>query len=276
MVVRDEGGVLRRYCHIGTGNYNDTTAKVYEDVGLFTCDETLGRDITQLFNFLTGYSRKVDYDQLLVAPHTLRQGLYDLIDNEIASARAGRGGAIVMKMNSLVDPAMIDRLYAASRAGVAVQLIIRGICCLRPGVVGLSENIVVRSLIGRYLEHARIFRFANGAGPDRPAMYISSADLMPRNLDRRVETIAPVHDPVSVERLERILDIEMADDQLAWTLDDEGRWHRLRDRTQLSVDGDGAPREPVNAHRLLQQVALGRTRRHELDEESTATTGSPR
>ncbi len=276
MVVRDEGGVLRRYCHIGTGNYNDTTAKTYEDVGLFTCDESLGRDITQLFNFLTGYSRKVAYDQLLVAPYTLRQGLEDLIDNEIAAVESGRSGAITMKMNSLVDAAMIDRLYAASRAGVDIDLIIRGICCLRPGMPGRSEHIRVRSLIGRYLEHARIFRFANGAGPARPAVFISSADLMPRNLDRRVEIIAPVHDPVSVERLDRILEIELADDQLAWTLDADGSWHRVRDGLGASL-GDGAsPRDPVNAHVLLQQIALGRTRRHELDDDAVSATAASR
>jgi polyphosphate kinase len=275
MVVRDEGGVLRRYCHIGTGNYNDTTAKTYEDVGLFTSSESLGRDVTQLFNFLTGYSRKVEYDQLLVAPHTLRHGLYDLIDTEIAAARAGRPGAMLMKMNSLVDAPIIDRLYAASRAGVDIELIIRGICCLRPGVPGVSENIRVRSLIGRYLEHSRIFRFANGAGPSQPAVYISSADLMPRNLDRRVEIIAPVHDPVCVDRLGRILDTELADNQLAWTLDAYGVWQRVRDRVDdpAGETGSGAS---VNAHEVLQHVALGRTRRHELDEESTAAAGGTR
>lgn len=276
MVVRDEGGVLRRYCHIGTGNYNDTTAKTYEDVGLFTARESLGRDVTQLFNFLTGYSRKVEYDQLLVAPHTLRQGLYDLIENEIAATRAGRQGAILMKMNSLVDAPMIDRLYAASSAGVDIELIIRGTCCLRPGVPGLSEHIRVCSLIGRYLEHSRIFRFANGAGPSQPAVFISSADLMPRNLDRRVEIIAPIHDPVCVERLGRILETELADNQLAWTLDAEGLWHRERDGLDASVERPESAPVPVNAHHVLQQLALGRTRRHELDEESTATVGGTR
>lgn len=270
MVVRDEGGVLRRYCHIGTGNYNDTTAKTYEDVGLFTCDESLGRDVTQLFNFLTGYSRKVDYDQLFVAPHTLRQGLYDLIDNEVAAVEAGRPGAILMKMNSLVDAAMIDHLYAASQAGVQIDLIVRGICCLLPGVPGLSENIRVRSLIGRYLEHSRIFRFANGSGPSTPALYISSADLMPRNLDRRVEIIAPVRDPMSVERLVRILHTELADNQLAWDLDAHGSWHRIRDRFDEKPAGSDDAHGAVNAHHILQQIALGRTRRHELDEEPAA------
>lgn len=273
MVVRDEGGVLRRYCHIGTGNYNDTTAKTYEDVGLFTCDETLGRDVTQLFNFLTGYSRKVEYDQLLVAPHTLRQGLYDLIDNEIASVASGRPGAILIKMNSLVDAAMIDHLYAAAQAGVQLDLIVRGICCLRPGVAGLSDNVRVRSLIGRYLEHSRIFRFANGAGPAEPAVFISSADLMPRNLDRRVEIIAPVHDPASIERLERILEIDEADNQLAWTLDSGGAWTRVRDRSSNSEDPHRTDTDPVNAHQILQQEALGRTRRHELDDDSDAAIG---
>ncbi len=267
LVVRDEGGVLRRYCHIGTGNYNDTTAKTYEDVGLFTCDESLGRDCTQLFNFLTGYSRKVDYEQLLVAPHTLRQGLDELIANEAAAARAGRPASILMKMNSLVDPAMIDALYAASRAGVSVDLIVRGTCCLRPGVNGLSEHIRVKSLIGRYLEHSRIFRFANGSGPERPATFISSADLMPRNLDRRVETMAPVHDPTSVDSLVRILDVELADDQLSWVLDPAGEWHRIRN----GRDGSSRPR---NAHVALQEIALGGTRRHVLEDDTVDAPGT--
>ncbi|MBS1848242.1 MAG: polyphosphate kinase 1, partial [Actinobacteria bacterium] len=266
MVVRDEGGVLRRYLHIGTGNYNDTTAKTYEDVGLFTCDESLGRDVTQLFNFLTGYSRKVDYDQLLVAPHTLRQGLYDLIDNEIAAVAAGRPGNVVMKMNSLVDAAMIDHLYEASCAGVQIDLIVRGICCLRPGLPGLSDNIRVRSLIGRYLEHSRIFQFANGAGPSTPAVFISSADLMPRNLDRRVEIIAPVRDPMSIERLVRILHTDLADEQLAWELDAEGTWTRIADRIGGSAKPSDDGPAHSNAHLIFQQIALGRTRRHELDE----------
>ena len=268
MVVRDEGGSLRRYWHIGTGNYNGTTAKIYEDIGLFSCDASLGRDLTQLFNFLTGYSRKVDYEQLLVAPHTLRQGITELIENEAAVARAGGHGAITMKMNSLVDPMMINALYDASRAGVDIELIVRGICCLRPGVPGLSESIRVRSLIGRFLEHSRIFRFANAAGRGEPEIFVSSADLMPRNLDRRVEIIAPVHAPNCVEHLELVLEIELADRALTWMLDADGTWTRLDPGL-----GDGDDLDEHNAHRVLQRLALGRTWRHELDEEAARPAG---
>jgi polyphosphate kinase len=264
MVVREESGSLRRYCHIGTGNYNDATAKNYEDVGLFTCDEQIGADLTQLFNFLTGYSRKVAYQQILVAPHTLRQGLEDLVAQEIEAARAGRPAAIRLKVNSLVDPRFIDLLCEASQAGVEIDLVVRGTCCLRPGVPGRSERIRVRSLIGRYLEHSRIFRFANGAGPGVPATFIGSADLMPRNLDRRVEILVPVLDPTCVEQLVRILDVVLADQRLAWTLDATGTWHKVP--VVNRVDADGELERPVDAHRVLQEVARGRTRRHELDE----------
>jgi polyphosphate kinase len=264
MVVREESGSLRRYCHIGTGNYNDATAKNYEDLGLFTCDEQIGADLTQLFNFLTGYSRKVAYQQILVAPHTLRQGLEDLIAQEIEAARAGRPAAIRLKVNSLVDPRFIDLLCEASQAGVEIDLVVRGTCCLRPGVPGRSERIRVRSLIGRYLEHSRIFRFANGAGPGVPATFIGSADLMPRNLDRRVEILVPVLDPTCVEQLVRILDVVLADQRLAWTLDATGTWHKVP--VVNRVDADGELERPVDAHRVLQEVARGRTRRHELDE----------
>jgi polyphosphate kinase len=264
MVVREESGSLRRYCHIGTGNYNDATAKNYEDVGLFTCDEQIGADLTQLFNFLTGSSRKVAYQQILVAPHTLRQGLEDLIAQEIEAARAGRPAAIRLKVNSLVDPRFIDLLCEASQAGVEIDLVVRGTCCLRPGVPGRSERIRVRSLIGRYLEHSRIFRFANGAGPGVPATFIGSADLMPRNLDRRVEILVPVLDPTCVEQLVRILDVVLADQRLAWTLDATGTWHKVP--VVNRVDADGELERPVDAHRVLQEVARGRTRRHELDE----------
>ncbi|MEO6791827.1 MAG: RNA degradosome polyphosphate kinase [Ornithinibacter sp.] len=266
MVVRDEGGSLRRYCHIGTGNYNGATAKNYEDVGLFTCDEQIGADLTQLFNFLTGYSRKVGYQQILVAPHTLRQGLRALVEREIEAARAGRPAAICLKVNSLVDPRFIDLLCEASQAGVEIDLIVRGTCCLRPGVPGRSERIRVRSLIGRYLEHSRIFRFANGAGVGLPATYIGSADLMPRNLDRRVEILVPVVDPTCVDQLTRIFEVVLADQRLAWTLDGAGEWHKVP--VVESVDGQPVAGEPspVDAHRVLQEVARGRTRRHELDD----------
>ena len=220
LVVREEGAGVTRYCHIGTGNYNSRTARQYEDLGLLTADPDLGADLTQLFNYLTGYSRDVDYSKLLVAPHLLRPGLVALIRNE-RTMPAGTG-RITFKMNSLVDPDMIDELYAASQDGVQIQLIIRGMCCLRPQVPGLSDNITVRSIIGRYLEHSRVYRFANGAGPGEPMHLIGSADLMPRNLDRRVEAVVSIDSPQLQDRIDDILRISLEDDTLAWEqFDDE-------------------------------------------------------
>ena len=224
LVVRDEPDGLRRYCHLGTGNYNSKTARIYEDLGLLTCDPAIGSDLTQLFNELTGYGRNITYKRLLVAPRLLRQGLVALIEREI-EAGPGRG-CITMKMNSLVDPGMVEELYRASQAGVRIDLLVRGICCLTPGVPGLSENIRVRSLVGRYLEHSRIYRFANGAGPGRPRHLIGSADLMPRNLDRRVEVLTPVTDPELQARLDEVLEVELADDVLSWALGPDGVWTR--------------------------------------------------
>jgi polyphosphate kinase len=225
LVVREESDGLRRYCHIGTGNYNSKTARIYEDLGLLTCDEAIGADLTQLFNELTGYGRNIDYQRLLVAPRLLRRGLEELIRGEIEAGPGG--GRITMKMNSLVDPGMIDRLYEASQAGIPIDLIVRGICCLRPGVPGLSETIRVRSIVGRYLEHSRIYRFANGDGPGRPRHLIGSGDLMPRNLDRRVEVLTPVVDPDLQARLDEVLDVELRDDVLVWTLEPDGTWTRV-------------------------------------------------
>jgi polyphosphate kinase len=224
LVVREESDGLRRYCHIGTGNYNSKTARIYEDLGLLTSDDAIGADLTQLFNELTGYGRNIDYQRLLVAPRLMRSGLEELIRGEIGAGPDR--GRITMKMNSLVDPGMIDRLYEASQAGIPVDLVIRGICCLTPGVPGLSETIRVRSIVGRYLEHSRIFRFANGDGPGRPRHLIGSGDLMPRNLDRRVEVLTPVVDPDLQARLDEVLDVELRDDVLAWTLGPDGTWTR--------------------------------------------------
>jgi polyphosphate kinase len=252
-VVRDEGTGVRSYCHIGTGNYNAKTAKLYEDLGILTADPLIGADLAQLFNFLTGYGRNVQYRRLLVAPHPLRSRLYELIDGEIG---APGGGHIVLKMNSLVDPDMIDRLYSASQAGVKIELLIRGICCLRPGVPGLSDTITVRSLIGRYLEHSRIFHFANGAGPGAAITYICSADLMPRNLDRRIEALVPVIDPLLQRRVMEILQVCMADDTLAWSLGPDGAWRRV-----ASIDAGGT----VDAHLRFQELALARGRRADVD-----------
>jgi polyphosphate kinase len=249
LVVRDEPDGIRRYCHIGSGNYNSKTARIYEDVGLLTCDAAIGSDLTQLFNFLTGYGRDVRYQTLLVSPHTTRSGIEALIRNEMAIAVSGRQASITLKMNSLADARMVDALYEASQAGVEVDLIIRGICCLIPGVPGLSDRIRVRSIVGRYLEHSRIFRFANGAGAGRPHLLIGSPDLMPRNLDRRVEALVPVDEPDLQARLDEILEVNLADDTLAWELHPEGHWTRLHGTTG------------VDTHLRLQEIARTRVRR---------------
>jgi len=249
LVVRQEPEGIRRYCHIGTGNYNEQTARIYEDLGLLTCDPDVGADLTQLFNYLTGYGRQERFRKLLVAPGPLRPTLTSLIGQEAA---AGTDGRIILKMNSLVDADMIDALYAASAAGVEIDLVIRGICCLRPGVPGLSERIRVRSVVGRYLEHSRIFYFANGEGPGRAAYYIGSADLMPRNLDRRVEAVIAVEDPALRDRLQEVLDINLADDVLAWELASDGTWHKVE-----CVEG-------VSAQHRLADLAIERAQQRPL------------
>jgi polyphosphate kinase len=225
LVVRTEGNAIRRYVHIGTGNYNPKTAALYTDLGLLSCREELAADLTDLFNFLTGYSRYDQYRKLLVAPLTLRSGMEALIRREIEHARAGRTGRIVAKMNSLVDESMIRQLFEASQAGVRIDLIIRGICCLRPGVPGISDNIRVVSLIGRYLEHARIFQFHNDGAEE---FYIGSADWMTRNLDRRVEAVTPVEDPALRTELKEILEIMLSDNRQAWDLNSDGRYVQRR------------------------------------------------
>ncbi len=243
LVIREEPEGLRRYCHLGTGNYNSRTARMYEDLGLFTTDPAIGNDLINLYNFLTGFGIETTYRKLLVAPQGLRPGIVRLIRGE---RRAPDGtGRIVMKMNSLVDPEIIDELYAASAEGVEIDLIVRGICCLRPGVPGLSERIRVRSLVGRYLEHSRVYHFANGAGRGRPATYIGSADLMPRNLDRRVETLVPIDDDVLRAQVDEMLQICLEDDTLAWELDAAARWHRLADRP-----GSGRVETQIRMHEL--------------------------
>ncbi len=245
LVVREERDGLRRYCHIGTGNYNPRTATIYEDLGLFTTDPAIGTDLSQLFNFLTGFGRAVEYEKLIVAPGELRARMEALI---AAEAEQGTDGRIIAKMNSISDPGMVDALYAASRAGVEIDLIVRGICCLRPGVPGLSETIRVRSIVGRYLEHSRIYYFGNGDGPGRPTYLIGSADLMSRNINRRVEALVPIDTPELESRLREILDVVLADDHLAWELAADGTW------TRATHGGD------VDTHLYLQQAALGRAR----------------
>jgi polyphosphate kinase len=220
LVVRAEGGAIRRYCHVGTGNYNPVTARAYEDIGLLSADPDLTADIADLFNYLTGYSNQRRYRKALVAPAALRGRLIELIRKE-AEAPDGR---IVFKVNNLIDPATIDALYEASQAGAEIDLIVRSLCCLRPGVAGLSETIRVRSIVGRYLEHSRIFRF--GSEERGPSYYIGSADLMQRNLDRRVECVTPVTEPELTARLEEILQVALEDDVLAWQLDLD-RWRKV-------------------------------------------------
>jgi polyphosphate kinase len=238
LVVRREQSGVRRYAHVGTGNYNPVTARLYEDIGLLTADQDIGADLTDLFNLLTGYSRQGEYRKLLVAPDYLRPQMRELI-----LGQAHERGRIVLKMNALVDPGMVDALYEASAAGADIDLIVRGICCLRPEVPGLSENIRVRSIVGRYLEHSRIFRFGEH---DSRRHYIGSADLMQRNLDHRVEALVPVTAPPLAERLDQVLSVLLEDDTLAWTLGPDGTWTKV-------------PTERgANTHLRLQELAVER------------------
>ncbi|HTX63223.1 MAG TPA: polyphosphate kinase 1 [Acidimicrobiales bacterium] len=258
LVLRREEDGIRRYCHVGTGNYNSRTAAIYEDLGLLTSDGDIGADVGDLFNYLTGYSRQSEYREIFVAPVTLREHVLELIERQ---AEAGPTGRIVLKVNGLTDPEMIDALYAASRAGVPVDLAVRGMCSLRPGVRGLSETINVRSIVGQFLEHSRIYRFG-GSPDDAPhrdggaesacpplELYIGSADLMERNLDRRIEVLTPVRDLELQGRLLEILDLVFADDVNAWALHADGRWERLR-----SLKG-------VDSQRRLKELAVERARR---------------
>jgi polyphosphate kinase len=240
LVVRSEGHGVVRYAHIGTGNYNEKTARIYEDVGVFTADPEIGSDLSDLFNYLTGYSRQTAYRRLAVSPNGIRNRLTELIEDEASRS----DGQITLKMNSLVDARVIDSLYEASKAGTRIDLIVRGICCLRPGVEGMSENIHVRSLVGRYLEHSRVFRF--GARGRTRHYYIGSADLMPRNLDRRVEALAPIIDPALQFRIDEFFEVLLADDNLAWELKSDGTWERVP--TTAGVD----------AHLALQELARAR------------------
>jgi polyphosphate kinase len=223
LIVRDDGDELRRYCHIGTGNYNTKTARIYEDLGVLTSDADVGADTAKLFNHLTGFSRDECYRVLVVAPRDLRPRLRELIERE---ATFGPEGRITAKVNSIGDAEMIETLYAASQAGVEIDLIVRGISCLRAGVPGLSEHIRVRSILGRYLEHSRIYRFAHGDVDDVPLYLIGSADLMPRNLDRRVEVLVPIEHPKHREWLDAVLAFQLADDIVRWELQPDDSWRR--------------------------------------------------
>ena len=242
MIVREESDGIRRYCHVGTGNYNHRTARLYEDFGLLTADAKVGADIAELFNQLTGYGHSLTHRRLITAPEQLRTRLTELIEQEAHVP----GGRIIMKLNSLADGPIIDHLYKASQAGVEIDLIVRGLCGLRPGVSGLSDRIRVRSIVGRFLEHSRIYHFANGEGPGRPATYIGSADLLTRNLDRRVEALVRVDDPRLAARVVEVAEVSLSDERLAWTLDADGVWTRC---------GHGAADDP---HVRLQQLALNR------------------
>jgi polyphosphate kinase len=291
LVVREEGDGIRRYCHIGTGNYNSSTARLYEDIGILTASPDIGEDLTDLFNSLTGYSRQSDYRKLIVAPQALRPRIIELTQQESEHGSAGR---IVWKLNNLVDRKVIDALYSASQAGVQIDLIVRAQCCLRPGVPGLSETIRVRSLVGRYLEHSRIYYFSDGADSGRPdsgagerpaagssaaadvtdngygaahapgahvrpnatsvvpaggRYLLGSADMMERNLDRRVEALVDVTSPEIQERLREILEVELADDELAWELAADDTWYKVADVKHF------------NAQRHFQELALARSKR---------------
>jgi polyphosphate kinase len=249
LVVRREGDRIRRYAHLATGNYNDITAHLYTDIGLFTADEDLTADTSDLFNYLTGYSLKQDYRKFLVSPVNLRKRLEGLIEREIAHHTAGRKARLIFKMNSLVDGRTIRLLYRASSAGIKVDLLVRGICCLRPGIPGVSENIRVTSIVGRFLEHSRIFYFANG---DSEEIYLGSADLMPRNLDRRVEVLFPLLAPDLRHRVKQeILDLYLADNVKARIMDSEGNYVRQK-RGKNAVDAQDRllPKEP-RPHRVV-------------------------
>ncbi len=246
LVVRREGGSLRRYVHIGTGNYNQRTARLYVDLGLLSCRAELGADVTELFNVLTGLSRQRQFRRLLVAPHSLRARFLDLVEREIGHASAGRPARIILKLNAIVDVAVIEALYKASMAGVDIELIVRGACSIQPGLPGISERIRVRSIIGEFLEHSRIWSFENGGERE---WYIGSADLMDRNLDRRVEAVTPIEDHEAQGRMTRIIDVMLADDRRSWQLQPDATWVR----TEVLAGRAGT----IDTFEVMKEEALG-------------------
>jgi polyphosphate kinase len=229
LVVRREPDGIRRYSHIGSGNYNSKTARIYTDLGLLTCNPEIGADLTDLFNSLTGFSRQIAYRDLLVAPGNMRKRFTEMVDREAENARAGKPAHIIAKMNSLVDPDIIQHLYDASQAGVNIELIVRGICCLRPGIAGVSDRIKVVSLVGRFLEHSRIYYFANNGDEE---LYFGSADWMPRNFDRRVEVITPIEDRTLHSRVCALLETCLVDNRLAWDLHSDGTYVQRKPGTR--------------------------------------------
>ena len=256
LVVRREADGIRRYVHLGSGNYNSRTARLYTDVGLLTCSPSIGADVSDLFNSLTGYSRQQLYRKLVVAPLNLRSRVIELIEREAEHAADGRPGRMICKMNALVDAEVIDALYRASHAGVEIDLIVRGICCLRPGMPEISERIRVTSIIGRFLEHSRIWNFWNDGDEE---FYLGSADWMPRNFDRRVEAVAPVDDPAMHVRLRALLSTYLNDNRQAWELNSDGIW--------LQREPDGAARA---SHELLVKNSWG------IQADGASSIGAPR
>ena len=238
--MRKETDGIHRYAHVATGNYNRVTSQIYTDLGLFTAEESILDDISEVFNSLTGYSSKRSYNALLVAPIGLRQGIRALVEREIEHAKAGRPARMIVKNNAVADPGIIKILYRASQAGVPIDMIVRGVCCLRPGIPGISETIKVRSIVGQFLEHSRLYYFENGGAPE---VYIGSADLMERNLDRRVEVLCTVIDPAMRQMLrDAVLEVLLSDTDRAWMLRTDGVYER-------ATAPEGVP--PLNSQRFL-------------------------